>query len=61
MLNMCSDFICVPFEMIFKQALLNYVFPSEWKKGNIATIHKKSGKQDIKDYHPVSLCFRICS
>ena len=41
--------------MIFKQALLTGVFPSEWKKGNIVAIHKKGDKQNIKNYRPVSL------
>ena len=39
----------------FKQALPTGVFPSEWKKGNIVRIHKKSDKQNIKNYCPVSL------
>ena len=41
--------------MIFKQAILTDVFPSEWKKGNIVPIHKKGDKQNIKFYRPVSL------
>ena len=55
MLKICGDFICEPLEMIFKQVLLTGVFPSEWKKGNIAPIHKKGDKQNIKNYRPVSL------
>ena len=31
------------------------MFPLEWKKGNIVPIHKKSDKQNIKNYQPVSL------
>ena len=55
MLKICGDSICVPLKMIFKQALLTGVFPSEWKKGNIVPIHKKGDKQNIKNYRPVSL------
>ena len=36
------------FEMVFKQALLTGVFPSEWKKGNIVPIHKKKDKKTLK-------------
>ena len=45
--------------MILKQALLTGVFPSEWKKGNIVSIHKKDGKKNIENYRPVSL-LQIC-
>ena len=55
MLKICGDSICLPLEMIFKQALLSGVFPSEWKKGSIVAIHKKGHKQNIKNYRPVSL------
>ena len=55
MLKICGDSICVPLEMIFKQAVLTGVFPSEWKKGNIVPIHNKCDKQNIKNYRPVSL------
>ena len=47
MLKICGDSICVPLEMIFKQAIFAGVFPSEWKKGNILPIHKKGDKQNI--------------
>ena len=33
-LQICDDSICVPLEIIFKQALLTNVFPSEWEKKN---------------------------
>ena len=55
MLKICGDSICVPLEMIFKQAVLTGVFPSEWKKGNIVPIHKKDGKQNMENYWTVSL------
>ena len=55
MLKICGDSIDEPLEIIFRQALLTGVFPSEWKKGNIVPVHKKSDKQNIKNYRPVSL------
>ena len=48
-----------PLEIIFRQALLTGAFPSEWRKGNIVHVHKKSDKQNIKNYRPVSV-FPIC-
>ena len=55
MLNICGDSINKTLEMIFKQALLTGVFPSDWKKGNIVPVHKKIVKQNIKNYTPGSL------
>ena len=55
MLKICDDSFCVQLEMIFKQALLTGVSPSEWRKGNIVPIHKKEDKENIKNYRAVSL------
>ena len=30
-------------------------FPTEWKKANVVPVHKKSDKQILKNYRPVSL------
>ena len=60
MLKICRDSIYEPLETIFRQALLNDVFPSEWKKGNIFPVNKKSNKQNIKNHRPVSL-LPICN
>ena len=51
MLKICGNSICVPLEMIFRQALITGVLCSEWKMGNIVPIHK----QNINDYHLVTL------
>ena len=53
MLKVCGFSIYKPLEIIFNQCLETGVFPSEWKKGNIAPIHKKEDKKI--NYHPVSL------
>ena len=55
MLKICGDSTYEPLETIFRKALLTGVFPSEWKKGNIVPFHKKSDKENIKNYYPVSL------
>ena len=55
MLKICGDSIYEPLEKILRKALLTGVFRSEWKKGNIVPIHKKSDKQNIKNYCAVSL------
>ena len=52
--KVCGSSIYKPLEIIFNQCLETGVFPSEWKKGNIVPIHKKEGKQTLKNYCPTS-------
>ena len=55
MLKICGDSINKFLELIFKQTLVKSTYPSDWKKGNIVPVHKKSDKQNIKNYDPVPL------
>ena len=55
MLKIGGDTIYKPLELIFKQALTTFVFPSEWKKGNTVPCYKKGDYQNLKMYRPVSL------
>ena len=48
MLQICSDAICKPLLLIFKQTFTTSVFPSELKKGNIVPCCKKDNKQNLK-------------
>ena len=55
MLKICGKSICRPLELIFNECISNGVFSSEWKKGNVVPIHKKSDRQCLENYRPVSL------
>ena len=55
MLKMSGDAIIEPLFKIFKNCFKCGKFPDNWKKGNIVLIFKKGGKQNIKNYRPVSL------
>ena len=52
MLKICGSFICKPLERIFKQCIETGVFHSEWKKANIAPIHKKRGQTNTRELPP---------
>ena len=56
----CGDSLCSPLELIFNDCLVNGIFPSDWKKGNIVPVHKKINKQRWNNYRPISL-LPICS
>ena len=49
MLKLCGDSICQPLEIIFKPCQRNGIFPLEWKKANVAPIHKKGDKVTIQN------------
>ena len=55
MLKICDKSICKPLELIFKSCIRHGKFPSEWKMTNVVPVHKKSDKQILKNYRPVSL------
>ena len=52
------NYVINPFYIIFKSVLTQGIFPSEWKKANVVTVHKK--RQCVKNYIPVSL-LSVCS
>ena len=55
MIQLCGDSIILPLKIIFENALRTGCFPDSWKKGNIIPVHKKSSKQDVSNYRPISL------
>ena len=55
MLKICDISICKPLELIFQSCIKHGKFLDEWKMANVVPAHKKSDKQIIKNYRPVSL------
>ena len=54
MLKICGEFISKALEIIFKSCIEKGQFPNEWKKANVVPGHKKSDKQVLRNYWPVS-------
>ena len=55
MLKICDDSLCGLLELIFHSCIETGKVPSEWKKANVCPVHKKSDKQIVKNYRPISL------
>ena len=53
-LKICGESILKPLELIFKSCIESGKFPIEWKKANVVPVHKKSNKQLIENYLPIS-------
>ena len=50
----CGKSICKPLQLIFNQCINIGSSPLEWKKANVAPIHKNGDKECLKNYWPVS-------
>ena len=55
MLKICDKSICKPLELIFQSCIKHGKFPNKWEMANVVPVHKKSDKQALKNYRPVSL------
>ena len=55
MIKMCGESIVFPLMIIFENAIETGVYPAKWKRGNIVPVHKKEGKNLVKNYRPISL------
>ena len=55
MIKICDTSIFRPLQLIFQSCLESGKFPNEWKKANVAPVHKKGGKEILKNYRPISL------
>ena len=55
MVQICDKAICKPLHLIFSSSIESGIFPTKWKKANVAPVHKWGDKQSVKNYRPVSL------
>ena len=60
-LKNCSESLAYPLSLILKVSYNTGSLPKEWKLANVVPIHKKGGKDDIKNYRPISLILHVWS
>ena len=55
MLKLCDSSVVKPLSIIFHNCISEGYFPVAWKKGNVTPIHKKTQKNLIESYRPISI------
>ena len=55
MIKICDESLLKPLLILFKNSLKLSCYPDIWKKSNIIPVHKKSDKQLLNNYRPISL------
>ena len=60
MIKLCTNSVAHPLTLTFQNSVAAGTFDTQWKRVNIAAIHKKNDKQILSNYRLVSL-LPICS
>ena len=55
MIRICDRTLLKPLIIIFQNSVKYSYYPAIWKRFNIIPVHKKSDKQLVKNYRPISL------
>ena len=60
MIQLCTNSVAHSLILIFQTSIATGTFPIKWKRGNIASIHKKNDKKIVSNYRPLPF-LSICS
>ena len=55
MIQICDRTLIKPLIILFQNSVKYSYYPDIWKRSNIILVHKKSDKQLVKNYRPISL------
>ena len=55
LLKRCATQLTSPLTTLFNNILSSSTWPRQWKEARVVAVHKKNGKQDPKNYRPISL------
>ncbi|XP_045105871.1 uncharacterized protein LOC123501228 [Portunus trituberculatus] len=54
LLRQCANELVRPLALLFTRCLESGTWPAAWKSSNVVPVHKKGGKNQCKNYRPVS-------
>ena len=54
-IKLCGNSLYKPPSIFFNDCLKEDKFPSDWEKAHVVPVHKKTDKQCLKNYRPISL------
>ena len=55
MIQICDRTLIKPLIILFQNSVKHSYYPDIWKRSNIILVHKKSDKQLVENYRPISL------
>ena len=55
MTQICDRALTIPLIILSQNSVKYSYYPEIWKRSNIIPVHKKSDKQLVKNYRPISL------
>ena len=55
LLRRCANELARPLATFFNHCLHTSTWPKSWKLSNVVPVHKKGGRSEARNYHPVSL------
>jgi hypothetical protein len=51
----CATSLSQPLSLLLSLSYNSGSIPKEWKIANLVPVHKKGSKDDVENYHPISL------
>ena len=55
LLKNLADELAIPVTLLFRRFVEEVGAPDDWRRANVAPLHKKGSKSSVENYRPISL------